>query len=89
MSVDDDNDTAQLNEIDQYLSSPIEKTLAVAASKGESKNSSKEIVRFWLRNEFEYPGLSRMALDYLAIPATSVRSEQAFSSAKLMTTDLR
>ena len=82
----DDNMT-QLNEVDQYLSSSVEKALSASASK--SKLPSKDVVKFWIWNEFEYPGLSHLALDYLAIPATLVQSEQAFSSAKLMMTDLR
>ena len=36
-----------------------------------------------------YPTLSRMARDYLAIPATSASSERLFSSGKLLITDNR
>lgn len=35
---------------------------------------------FWKTNQFHYPVLSAMAMDYLTIQASSVASERAFSS---------
>lgn len=78
---DDDFEDEQMDEVKAYLDSPLENSHSV--------KSHEDVVKYWLSQEFKFPGLSRLALDYLAIPATSVRSEQAFSSSKLMCTDLR
>src|SRR3954463_11392598 len=39
-------------------------------------------LEFWKINESQYPKLAHMARDYLAIPSTSVPSEQCFSIGK-------
>jgi hypothetical protein len=45
-----------------------------------SVNSTPEDVRlFWLRKAIDYPILSQIAADFLAIPATSAPSERVFS----------
>jgi len=41
-----------------------------------------EPLQWWKMNEMQFPGLASMARDYLAIPATSVPSEQCFSTSK-------
>jgi hypothetical protein len=38
------------------------------------------IYQYWKAKQFEYPIVSRIARDYLAIPATSAPSECVFSS---------
>lgn len=43
-------------------------------------------LKWWKMNESQYPTLARMARDYLAIPATSVPSEQCFSASKNLVT---
>ena len=40
-------------------------------------------------NESQYPRLANMARDYLAIPSTSVLSEQCFLTSKHLITDTR
>lgn len=48
-----------------------------------------DILAFWRMNEDNYPALSRMAKDILAIPATSVSSESAFSNSSRVVNDYR
>jgi hypothetical protein len=45
--------------------------------------------KWWLINRESYPNLSRMAFDLLAIPATSVPSEEVFSKAEDLITKRR
>lgn len=46
-------------------------------------------LEWWKAYQPNFPNLSRMARDYLAIPATSVPSEQCFSIGKNLITDKR
>ncbi|SJL08910.1 uncharacterized protein ARMOST_12284 [Armillaria ostoyae] len=46
-------------------------------------------LKWWYEKEKMYPGLLRMACDYLSIPATSVDVEQAFSRGCLLITHIR
>lgn len=46
-------------------------------------------LKWWRTNELQFPKLARIACDYLAIPATSVPSEQCFSISKNLITDNR
>jgi hypothetical protein len=64
LDVDDDETPTSIDEVTHYLNSPVECSLKDA--------SPDDLIRFWMGKKYEYPGLSRMALDYLAIPATSV-----------------
>lgn len=64
------------NELDIYLTQP-------------TSAPHENPIRWWQYHQFEYPNLSRMARDYLAIPASSTSSERAFSSAKHLVTDTR
>lgn len=44
--------------------------------------SCKLPLDWWLQHQNEYPGLSRMAIDILSIPAMSADSERVFSGAR-------
>ena len=44
---------------------------------------------WWIQHQKDYPQLSRMALDLLAIPAMSSEVERVFSSTGMMVTDRR
>ena len=46
-------------------------------------------LEWWKDNQFKLLNLSRMARDYLGIPATSVPSEEIFSLGKNLITDKR
>jgi hypothetical protein len=49
----------------------------------------KDVLAWWKAKSKKYPNLSRMARDYLAIPATSTSSERLFSSGKHLISDTR
>ena len=61
------------NEVDQYFSEPV-------------LPEDNDPITFWIDNKTRFKNLSRMALDYLAIPATSAPSECAFSTASNLIT---
>ena len=61
------NDASQ-NELERYL-----------AEYPESRNTN--IVAWWRSKQQQWPCLTQMARDYLAVPASSVPSEQVFSQA--------
>ncbi|KAG7404258.1 hypothetical protein Forpe1208_v015706 [Fusarium oxysporum f. sp. rapae] len=46
-------------------------------------------VEYWVLKRFEYPRLSRMALDVMTVPAMSSECERLFSATGLMVTPLR
>lgn len=48
-----------------------------------------QILGWWKLNKQKYPQLSKMAVDYLSIPATSASVERLFSAGKNMVTDKR
>ena len=48
-----------------------------------------DILGWWKSNSKNYPNLSKMAKDYLAIPGTSTSSERLFSSGKHLISDTR
>jgi hypothetical protein len=51
--------------------------------------NAKDVLAWWKLHQGIYPNLSRMARDYLAIPATSASSERLFSSCKDLITARR
>jgi hypothetical protein len=54
-----------------------------------AENATIDPLKWWKTNEIQFPKLALMAHDYLAIPATSVPSEQCFSISKNLITDNR
>ena len=48
-----------------------------------------DILQWWRVNSSKYPTLSRMARDVLAVPASSVASESAFSTGSRIISDYR
>ena len=51
--------------------------------------NSEDVLSWWKAHSKTYPHLSKMARDYLSIPATSTSSERLFSSGKHLITDSR
>ena len=60
------NNSQSRNEVNEYLVIPV-----------ESQNVNP--CKWWKHHKTQYPILSRIARDYICIPASSVSSEQAFS----------
>jgi len=60
------NNSQSRNEVNEYLAIPV-----------ESQNVNP--CEWWKHHKTQYPILSKIARDYICIPATSVPSEQAFS----------
>lgn len=58
-------------ELDRYLEEPLVSRLG--------KESHRRVPEYWKSHQFDYPILSQMARDFLAIPATSAPSERVFS----------
>jgi hypothetical protein len=54
-----------------------------------SGDEIKDVLCWWKAKSKKYPNLSKMARDYLAIPATSTSSERLFSSGKHLISDTR
>ncbi|CAB4380427.1 unnamed protein product [Rhizophagus irregularis] len=52
-------------------------------------SKSTDVLAWWKVQEANYPNLSKMALDYLAIPATSAPVERIFSSGTDLVTQKR
>lgn len=44
------------------------------------KSERFDVLTWWKANELKYPTLQQMARDFLAVPASTVASESAFSS---------
>lgn len=63
------------NELDRYLATDTEDV--------------EDPLLWWAERRSMFPALSRMALDYLSIPATSVDVERAFSRGRLLLTHVR
>jgi hypothetical protein len=64
------------SEMDEYLRAPV-------------ADSDVDVLEWWKQNSNMYPCLARIARDYLAIPATSVPAERAFSGGADLVTDKR
>nr|GAT43317.1 predicted protein [Mycena chlorophos] len=58
------------DEIERYLASPVEDV--------------QDPIQWWIERKAVYPRLSRMAIDYLLIPATSISVERLFSRGRLI-----
>ncbi|PNP59234.1 hypothetical protein FNYG_14985 [Fusarium nygamai] len=59
------------------------------ASVSGSDKDVADPVEYWVLKRFEYPRLSRMALDVMTVPAMSSECERLFSATGLMVTPLR
>ena len=69
-------DRGKMSEIDMYLEEKVE-------------SPQVDPIEWWRTYESRFPNLSRMARDYLAIPATSVPSERCFPIAGSVLTKRR
>jgi hypothetical protein len=62
-------------ELDRYLTADVEQ--------------APDVLAWWHERRNTYPRLSRMAIDYLSIPATSVDVERVFSKGRILLSHLR
>ena len=73
-----DRETHMATELDRYLEeSPI------------PRSEEFDILKWWMGNSLKYPTLARIARDLLAVPASAVASESAFSTGKKIISDHR
>jgi hAT family C-terminal dimerisation region/Domain of unknown function (DUF4413) len=66
------------SELDTYLEEPV-----------MENGSNFDLLDYWRVHSTRFPSLSRMARDYLAVPATSTPSERVFSAGRQLITDFR
>lgn len=59
------------------------------ANTSSSERDITDPIEYWILKRFEYPRLSRMALDVMTVPAMSSECERLFSATGLMVTPLR
>ncbi|CAG8478695.1 2719_t:CDS:2 [Ambispora gerdemannii] len=71
-----DNEEEDLDEIERYTSE-------------KPANREINVLAWWKAHKTQFPHLARMAHDYLAISASSVASERAFSAGGSMITNKR
>jgi hAT family C-terminal dimerisation region len=64
------------SELNRYLEAP-------------AVDAHTDILEWWKQHAHVYPGLARIARDYLAIPATSAPAERVFSRAADLISDKR
>ncbi|KIL55872.1 hypothetical protein M378DRAFT_53342, partial [Amanita muscaria Koide BX008] len=48
-----------------------------------------DILGWWMKKQETFPRLSRMAMDYHCVPATSVDVERAFSQGRILLSHIR
>ncbi|CAD6892280.1 unnamed protein product [Tilletia caries] len=72
------------SQLRKYLSEP-----AVPISETDDENDKQNPLAYWKLHQQRFPQLAKFARDILAIPATTVASESAFSRSKLLITDRR
>jgi hypothetical protein len=92
LELDDEDDIIVRREVNPQGQSELKRYCSTAEhsiSGKFSKSSSRDIMNWWKNHAETYPNLSRMARDYLAIPATSASSERLFSSGSNLITAKR
>ena len=76
---------AVVDELEKYLSKP-DRAMSTLGPNGQKIKF--DLLKWWKDNEFEFPSLSRMAKQCLAIPASSAGVERLFSKAGKQYNDL-
>lgn len=80
-------ENAALNDLERYLSDPRFKD--PNAGKENYNPNSFNIVAWWRGREAEFPVLTKMVFDVLAVPATSIPSKCIFSTSGRVLCDSR
>jgi hypothetical protein len=79
---DDDNEEDELSDAELYQSGPLDvetETELTRYLKLPAMPRETNIYLYWKAKQYDYPIISRIAADYLAIPATSAPLESVFS----------
>ncbi|CAG8839091.1 7326_t:CDS:2, partial [Gigaspora margarita] len=76
LDLDFDEDDSNIDELDCYISE-------------KPANRDIDVLGWWKAHQAQFPRLACMARDYLAIPASTVASERAFSAGGNMITNER
>ena len=84
---DDDNDDD--DEDNESLRQKIVIKVNSYLSQKKNKSDDFDLLGWWKDNENHYPYVAKTAKHYLCIPATSVTSERAFSTANNIVTKTR
>jgi hAT family C-terminal dimerisation region len=86
------NDDKELSNAELYRTSPLEfdtKTEFTKYLKLLVMPRETDIYHYWKAKQFEFPIISKIAADFLAIPATSAPSESVFSVSSDLVTKKR
>lgn len=66
----------------------VEREFSIYVREG-TEDWDSDLIKYWKANEYRFPLLAPVARRFLGAPATSVHSEQVFSTAKLVYDPLR
>jgi len=82
IQLDDDNEEDELLDAELYQSGPLDVEIETELTrylKLLAMPQETNIYLYWKAKQYDYPIISRIAADYLAIPATLAPSECVFS----------
>ncbi|KAJ3574247.1 hypothetical protein NP233_g1903 [Leucocoprinus birnbaumii] len=76
-----------LSDLEKIAPAPVVDELALYLKQPREKVD--DVLKWWLQRQNTFPRLSRMALNYHSVPATSVAVERAFSQGRILLSHIR